>query len=104
MPQVPPLTTRLRDINEDFMHAWHRATADQTVDLAEIVRLNRMLADQTRFIAQADDGVRLCLASLKGGRPYRVGQMQADFEDLHGPIDFQTYKSARSAGTEPDAS
>ncbi len=101
--QVLPVTTQLRDLHDDFLDAWHTAIEDGLVSEAEIAALTFMLRSKTGLIARADDGVRLALSSLKGGSTRRTREGRQEFETLHGPIDFEAYKNARTADTDPDA-
>ncbi len=101
--QIMPVTTQLRDLHDDFIDAWIQAIADGVVGETEIAALTVMLRGKTGLIARADDGVRLALSSLKGGSTRRTREGRQEFETLHGPLDFQAYKNARTGGNDPSA-
>lgn len=79
--QVLPITTTLRDEWEDAIEDGHICPQEMTV--------------LGRLIARADDGFRAGLAFMRTPDARRTERMGRDFEEVHGPIDFDTYQRTK---------
>ena len=90
MSQMQPVSTRL-------LYAWENAWEDNQIDSTEAKTLTTLIEDN-------DDGTRLALSVLKGGASTRrAHDGLQEFTALHGPIDFQAQRNARTAEDDPSA-
>ena len=87
--QILPLTTQLRD-------AWDDALEDGVIDAVEIV-------DLTARIANVDDSQRVGLRIARTGMDtHQTRAVLAEYQRLHGPIDFQ-HEKTRRRDSHPDS-